>query len=80
MKQTKGFGAWSRQMESGAAEFLSMAAGDQAGGMKRHRLGLLMLKPRKASEKRFGSAAMKRLTVGVSGEHSEAVRVHCTPG
>jgi hypothetical protein len=21
-----------------------------------------------------------RLTVGVSGEHSEAVRVHCTPG
>jgi hypothetical protein len=25
-------------------------------------------------------AELVRLTVGVSGEHSEAVRVHCTPG
>ena len=25
-------------------------------------------------------AAQPCLTVGVSGEHSEAVRVHCTPG
>jgi hypothetical protein len=23
---------------------------------------------------------IRGLTVGVSGEHSEAVRVHCTPG
>ena len=26
------------------------------------------------------AAARHSLTVGVSGEHSEAVRVHCTPG
>jgi hypothetical protein len=25
-------------------------------------------------------STLARLTVGVSGEHSEAVRVHCTPG
>ena len=72
MKHTNGLGECSRQIESGSAEFVSMTAGDHAGGTKRQGLGLLMLKPRKPSEKRFGSVVMKRLTSGVSGERSES--------